>query len=368
MMYRSEKNRAKVSLASIAEAVGVSRTTVSNAYNRPEQLSPELRQRILETAKRQGYAGPNPAARSLRTRRVGGIGVLLTEHMTYAFEDLASVDFLAGLAAATQGTGNSLTLLPVGPENRDPDNAPATVNSAVIDGLVVYSVAAGDPYLEAAAHAKIPLVVCDQPAEDPRFPYVGIDDFHAIAPAATALVAAGHRDIGILCIRLDPTPNNGFVNSERLHRARLHVQKGRVNGALAVFADAGIDPARVPIVERHINDHANNIDAARQLLSSHPHLTAVLCTTDTMAFGVLAYAASQGISVPGELSVTGFDGIAPALDRGLSTVIQPNKRKGELSARTLFGLLDNEAVEVRTLLNCQFHAGGTVGTPNLAEG
>jgi DNA-binding transcriptional MocR family regulator len=55
-----------VTLKTVAEAAGVSISTVSNAYNRPEQMSAEVRQRILETAQRLGYAGPNAAARSLR--------------------------------------------------------------------------------------------------------------------------------------------------------------------------------------------------------------------------------------------------------------------------------------------------------------
>lgn len=90
-------------LASLAAKLGVSRTTVSNAYNRPEQLSAELRQRILDTAEKMGYPGPDPMARSLRTRHAGSIGVLLTDHLSYAFEDMASVDFLAGMAEAAYG-------------------------------------------------------------------------------------------------------------------------------------------------------------------------------------------------------------------------------------------------------------------------
>ncbi|MDN6376920.1 LacI family DNA-binding transcriptional regulator, partial [Corynebacterium sp.] len=84
-------------LASIAAELGVSRTTVSNAYNRPEQLSVELREKIMRTAERMGYAGPDPMARSLRTRRAGAIGVLLTDDMTYAFEDQASLEFMSGV-------------------------------------------------------------------------------------------------------------------------------------------------------------------------------------------------------------------------------------------------------------------------------
>ncbi|HEX5406028.1 MAG TPA: LacI family DNA-binding transcriptional regulator, partial [Pseudonocardiaceae bacterium] len=70
-MVRSLHSRRPATLASLAAELGVSRTTVSNAYNRPDQLSPELRRRVLETARRLGYPGPDPVARSLRTRKAG---------------------------------------------------------------------------------------------------------------------------------------------------------------------------------------------------------------------------------------------------------------------------------------------------------
>ena len=360
------KGRQRPSLASIASALGVSRTTVSNAYNHPEQLSRKLREDILATAERMGYPGPDPTARSLRTKFVGSVGVLFTDRLAYAFEDRASVDFLAGMASASTDNQTSLTLVPVSPESAsDPISARQIVNSAVVDGFVVYSVAAGDPHLEAALTRGLPVVVCDQPTNEPRTPFVGINDLTAISPAAQALVEAGHTKIGILCIRLDPTPNNGPVSNKRLEKAKHHVQRARVQGALEVFAAAGIHPKGVPVVERHINDRENNYAAAKELLEAHPELTAVLCTTDTMALGVLEYANDHGISVPDQLSVTGFDGIAPALAKGLSTVIQPNRLKGERAAALLHSLIgeptpENRAVEI---LETTFHRGSSVAPP-----
>ena len=70
---------ARVTLQSIADRVGVSRMTVSNAYSRPDQLSADLRDRILAEAAALGYHGPDPAARSLATGTSGAIGVLWTQ-------------------------------------------------------------------------------------------------------------------------------------------------------------------------------------------------------------------------------------------------------------------------------------------------
>ena len=93
--------RRPATLASLAAELGVSRTTLSNAYNRPDQLSPELRRRVLDTARRLGYPGPDPVARSLRTRKAGAVGLLLTENLSYAFRDPAAVGFLEGLRAGS---------------------------------------------------------------------------------------------------------------------------------------------------------------------------------------------------------------------------------------------------------------------------
>lgn len=346
-------------LASIAATLGVSRTTVSNAYNRPEQLSAELRQRILDTAEKMGYLGPNPVARSLRTRRAGAIGVLLTEDLTYAFEDMASVDFLAGVAEAAGNT--QLTLIPASPESSvDHVSAQQLVNQAAVDGFVIYSVAQGDPHLEAVKSRGLPAVIADQPVSEKEVPWIGVDDKAAIAPAAQLLVDAGHRKIGILSIRLDRVRNDGYVSPERLNAAQYQVQQSRVQGALEVFDKAGIAADTVPVMECWINDRAHNLKVAKALLEQHPELTAVLCTTDSLAFGVLEYLKTVGKTVPEDLSLTGYDGTQFALARDLSTVIQPNKLKGFKAGELLLSLIEEEYVEHPIVLPTEFNRGSTV--------
>ncbi|ALC06742.1 transcriptional regulator [Corynebacterium deserti GIMN1.010] len=346
-------------LASIAAKLGVSRTTVSNAYNRPEQLSADLRQRILDTAEEMGYLGPDPVARSLRTRKAGAIGVLLTEDLTYAFEDMASVDFLAGVAQAAGDT--QLTLVPASPESSvDHVSAQQLVNNSAVDGFVIYSVAKGDPHLEAVRSRGLPAVISDQPADGEDTPFVGADDRVAIRPAAQALIDAGHRRIGILSIRLDRVRNDGHVSAERLDNAQYQLQRARVLGALDVFEAAGITASDIPVMECWINDKEHNEAVAKQLLEAHPELTAVLCTTDSLAFGVLAYLESVGKSVPADLSLTGYDGTNMALARDLTTVIQPNKLKGFKAGQVLLNMINHEHVEPRSILRTTFHPGSTV--------
>lgn len=366
--------RSKGTLASIAAELGVSRTTVSNAYNRPDQLSPELRERILAQAEAQGYPGPDPMARSLRMRRVGAVGVLFTEQLSFAFEDPASVDFLAGLSEECGRRGDSLLVIPASssecamslddasqgpsPSESDPRQL---IRQAVVDSFVVYSVAEDDPFLQAVLERGLPTVICDQPTEVGEVPFVGIDDREAIKPAVRHLTELGHRKVGVLSVRLSRQRNDGLVDAERLAGARHHVQRSRVEGALEALAEAGVDAADVPIIERHLNDPHNNYDAARELLTSHPELTAVVCTTDTQALGVLRYARDHGIRVPEDLSVTGFDGIEMARHVGVTTVIQPNRDKGRAAGAALAG------GDPRVMLPTEFLPGRTTGAPREAS-
>src|SRR4029078_9291251 len=91
---------ARVTLQTIADQVGVSRMTVSNAFPRPAQLSAALRERILRTATELGYVGPDPAARALARGTTGAVGVLLTDSLTFAFTDEVATGFLSAHTAA----------------------------------------------------------------------------------------------------------------------------------------------------------------------------------------------------------------------------------------------------------------------------
>ena len=135
-MSRSPAPRRRATLASLAAELKVSRTTISNAYNRPDQLSADLRERVLATAKRLGYPGPDPVARSLRTRKAGAVGLMITEPLNYSFSDPAALDFVAGLAESCEEAGQGLLLVAIGP-NRSVSDGSAAVLAAGVDGFVV---------------------------------------------------------------------------------------------------------------------------------------------------------------------------------------------------------------------------------------
>ena len=97
----------------VAAVMGVSVMTVSNAFNRPDQLSEELRVRVLARAKKMGYSGPDAVARQLRTGRTNTYAVVFEEDLSYAFSDPFTVLWLRGFSEVMAAHGASITLLSV---------------------------------------------------------------------------------------------------------------------------------------------------------------------------------------------------------------------------------------------------------------
>jgi len=346
-------------LASLAAELKVSRTTISNAYNRPDQLSDALRERVLATAKRLGYAGPDPVARSLRTRKAGAVGLVITEPLTYSFQDPAALDFVAGLAQSCEEIGQGLMLLAVGP-NRSVADGTASVLAAGVDGFVVYSAAGDDPYLQIVLQRRLPLVVVDQPKDVPGASQVGIDDRAAMRRMGEYVLGLGHREIGLLTMRLLRDRWQGVVDSERLRSSTFHVQSERIGGVRDAMSAAGLDPESLTVVESHEHTPASGGVAAKIALDANPRITALMCTADVLALSAMDYLRGQGKYAPGQMTVTGFDGVPEAMSRGLTTVAQPSLQKGRRAGELLHKGDITPTIEV---LDTELIRGRTAGPP-----
>ena len=361
-MSGSPKTRRPATLASLAAELGVSRTTVSNAYNRPDQLSAPLRERVLEAARRLGYPGPDPVARSLRTRRAGAVGLLLTETLSYAFRDPVATGFLEGLALACERAGQGLLLIPVSPEHADV----AAVHRAGVDGFVVYSVRDNDPHFLAVLERPVPTVVSDQPSGVEGVDRVGIDDHVAMLGLTRHLTGLGHRKVGVICMRLGEHRNDGLVSAARQTEISYPVQRSRLAGLREGLAEAGVVWSKVPVWERFDHSVEAGQSAAAELLAAHPELTAVACTSDILALGALRHATDQGLVVPDDLTITGFDGVPEAERAGLTTVWQPVLEKGRAAGELLLERFDRSRPR-RVTLPTELRIGRTSTTPRHAE-
>jgi DNA-binding LacI/PurR family transcriptional regulator len=345
----------------LAAELKVSRTTISNAFNRPDQLSPELRERVLATAKRLGYAGPDPVARSLRTRKAGAVGLVMTEALTYSFSDPAARDFVAGVAESCEELGQGLLLVAVGPSRGLADGTSAVL-SAGVDGFVVYSVRDDDPYLQVVLQRRLPVVVVDQPIGIQGVSRVGIDDRAAMREIAGYVLGLGHREIGFLTMRLGRDRRQGLVDAQRLKSPTFDVQRERIVGVWEAMTAHGVDPDSLTVVESYEHLPTSGGTAAKVALKANPRITALMCTADILALSAMDYLRGHGIYVPGQMTVTGFDGVPEAISRGLTTVAQPSLKKGR-RAGEMVQKPPRSGLPVVELLDTELIRGRTAGPP-----
>jgi DNA-binding LacI/PurR family transcriptional regulator len=321
-------------LATVAQALGVSRMTVSNAYNRPDQLSPELRERVLATARELGYAGPNPVARTLSRGEVGAIGLVLDFPLTTALRDSATLQLLHGVAAGCEQRGLGLTLVP-----RIAGRDAALIQSALVDGFILYSAPVADERLAAVRERGVPYVLVDFPPADGE-KTVNIDDRGGARAIAAHLASLGHRDVGLVL----PFDEPGETGAEAEANAVWHIRVERLAGWREGLGE--LDWSAIPVASAPGGNRETGRRAAATLLDRPDRPTAILALYDQLALGVLDAAAERGISV----SVAGFDDIPEALAASLTTVSQPHDRKGTEAVRLLLDEPGREAVNLETEL------------------
>ena len=323
---------ARVTLQTIAERVGVSRMTVSNAFSRPDQLSGALRERILATAAELGYAGPDPAGRALARGSTGAVGILLTDSMGTAFRDDVATTFFGAVAEELAPTGLAVTLLPL---YGSKDSIPA--RDVPIDGALVYACPDGADALDWLVRRPIPLVFVDR-EPTPGSASVTIDDRTGAREAARHLVGLGHRHVGILTGAF-AGPHGGVPDATAYEGD--YIAHERALGWTEVLDAAGV---RVTTVQVREHTEQDAYDGACLLLDVEERPTAVLCFSDLVAWGVLRAASDLGLRVPQDVSVVGFDDaqIARRVRPALTTVRQDVVAKGRAAAAQL-----TEAIERR---------------------
>lgn len=322
----------RVTLQTVADKVGVSRMTVSNAFSRPDQLSAALRERVLAAADELGYCGPDPAGRALAKGTTGAIGVLMSHSLSYAFSDEVTTGFLGAVADALAPAGLSLTLVPtVGCGELVP------ARDVPLDGALVYSAERDSEAVDWLARRGVPLVLVDQ-APAPGMPNVSVDDRSGARLAAQHLLDLGHRRIGIVTAESEG-PHHVLVDPDL--PSGHHVARQRMLGWRDALDAAGVQPA---VVRSVIQPEESAYRSARVLLDLPDRPTAILCWSDVMAHWVVRAAEDAGLDVPRDLSVIGFDDnpLARRTRPELTTVRQDVAAKGRAAATALTAAIERE--------------------------
>ncbi|MFW5972526.1 MAG: LacI family DNA-binding transcriptional regulator [Bacteroidota bacterium] len=314
----------RVTIKDVATEAGVAISTVSLVINDKGYVSPETRSRVLTVATQLGYL-PTRAARELASHLTGNVGFILREdHFT------RSEPFYTRVFLGTEfGARNEslYVLLATVPRNYDPnEHRPRFLRERTIDGLLIAG-KVGRELLDDVARLDIPVVLIDFEYES--YPSVVIDNRGGARAAVEHLLEQGHERIA-------------FVGADIKHpslRKRLEGYQQTITsrfGAIderLILTEAGADPTR---------DTGGII--ADRMVDLDPRPTAVFCANDALALGFIDRVRAEGLVVPDDLAVVGFDDVAGSADApiGLSSVRVFTEQLGELGLRTLLELTRRE--------------------------
>ncbi len=315
--------RAYATISDVAEAAGVSIKTVSRVFNEEPNVREETRKRVLQIVAELDYH-PNIAARSLAGRKSFLIGLLY---------DNPCANYILGLQSGSLDRlrGDKWRLLVVPCEDSARMGGKSTVSmvrAAGVGGVILTSpICDNAEIVNELLAARIPMVriaPADSVGSDQATPSVGMDDRSAAAEITRHLIAQGHRRIAI--ILGDPTHSS---NNERWEGFRRAMDE----------AGLEIDPS---LMGRGLYTFESGLEAARPLLDRPDRPTAIFAQNDDMAAGAIIAAGELGISVPGELSVAGFDDsqIASTVWPRITTIRQPIRAMAQAATDALVKLME----------------------------
>jgi len=317
--------RSRSRITDVARVAGVSKTSVSFAFNNPERLSADTARRILEVADELGYR-PDPVARMLSQGRTRTLGILTPQALSVVLANPFFGGFLAGVAAVAEEAAYRLLL--VSPVHGSLARA---VAQATVDGFVVLGLAEDHSEVEQVRQANLPIVMVDSSAFPDRVS-VAIDDELGARLAAEHLIELGHCDVLVIGMHQTLPASDPAVG-------------GVIERRLAGYR-AGLERGGVELDDSHVVTGPATVDGGASCFSrawaSGVRPTGVLAMSDVMAIGAIGAIGDHGLSVPSDISVVGFDDIdlAAHVRPALTTVHQPGRHKGEQAGRLLLALLE----------------------------
>ncbi|MBV8620411.1 MAG: LacI family DNA-binding transcriptional regulator [Curvibacter sp.] len=303
-----------MSIQEVARQAGVSVATVSRVFNLPDKVSDSTREQVRQVAKSLGYL-PNASARSLRTQRSRVLGVVLPTLLNPVFAEC-----LSGISETAAAGGYAIQPMTTDYRLDQEERAVSALMAGQMDGLIlVLSNPETSQALQALGRTSLPYVLVYN--RHPDHPCVSVDSERAVADLVGRLCAQGHRRISMVSGQLHASD-----------RAQQRCRGFRQGMAAAGLVDAPV--LEVPFVE-------TAIQAIQAHLAGPRRPTALLCSNDLLAIRSLRAAHLAGLSVPQDLSITGFDGIGLGQDLTpvLSTITQPNAQMGRCGVELLIRAL-----------------------------
>lgn len=316
-----------VTIRDIAQATGVSATTVSNViHGKSNRVSAETIQNINDTIKRLGYV-PNMSARALvsnSSKVIGFINHVITDDNVNFMEDPFHSSSIGAIENILRENGYYLMLRTV----KTAEELVAFLQNWNVDGLFFTGVFR-DKFFDSINGLHVPVVLIDSYVHPPHICNVGLEDFTGSYDATCYLIEQGHHHIAFA----SPSIKDGGVLQERFL------------GYKSALAEHGI-PFRKQYVFQHEMD-ITSCELVSNEMMKFPEITGLVVTADIMAAGIMRGLRSRGIRIPEDISIIGFDdiNIAQLVTPPLTTIHQDMNLKGRIAVEYMLQLLDGKKPE-----------------------
>jgi LacI family transcriptional regulator len=316
----------RVGIKEVAIEAGVSIATVSYVINNKEgqSLSKETRERVNEAVNKLNYV-PNLSARILANNKSNLIGVVIPQtepNKEFMFSNPFYSEFLSSLEYTARKKGYHVL---ISGTNADEDYI-EVAKKRNLDGIVVLGVYPQDT-LEDFKKSGIPTVIIDSYVKSYHFNSVGTDDCYGGYTATKYLLERKHRKIAIV---------TGSVKEKGVNQERLRGYKDALLEYDIAADDKYIFTGNV--------DFEYGLEVAKTITNLKDDITAVFCTADILAMGLMNGLSKVGVKVPEDISIIGFDNtfISKITVPALTTVNQNIAAKGERAAKMIIGIIEEK--------------------------
>lgn len=303
----------------VAKKAGVSISVVSKTFNNYSDVREETRQKIFAVAKELNYT-PNIVAKNLSSKKQMTFGLISSGVLNNNEKDHNAFDIFKGVYTALSDSQYELSIYLIDSQRQKNQSYVQYCRERNIGGAILQGIRTDDQYYRELIDTNIPCVVLDimTESENGLIGSVSIDNVKAAYDIAAHLLDYGHRRITIVA-----GTKETFVNLERLR------------GIRQAFEHHGLELREEQILYADFSEEEAYEGAKTYLMEEQP--TAFLCLSDLMAFGVMKAIKEAGLTIPGDVSVTGFDGLTVGgyMQPGLTTIHQDFIEIGRLSALLL---------------------------------
>lgn len=315
-----------VTIKDVAKKAGVSISVVSRAFNNYPDINVKTRERIIDIAKELNYT-PNIVAKNLSSKKQKTIGLIASGIFTENVKDTISFEMFKGVYASVEEHEHELSVFLIDSLQQKQKSYTQFCRDRKIGGAILQGIRTDDRYFKELMDSKIPCVMVDviPKVEHHLIGSVTIDNRGASKKIATYLLENNHREIAVMA-----GTHETYVNSERF------------KGTKDAFLDYGIELHDDDVLEANFSEQEAYERAKQYLQLKQP--TSFICFSDLMAFGVMKAVKEAGLSVPGDISVTGFDDllISDFTQPRLTTVRQNFYEIGRQSALLLQQLMEGK--------------------------